>query len=287
MKISLKTILYIIPLLLSPLSFVYAGPNVVWSTELINNGQSITGTLTVSGIDQNGPVLNLFIFSDSDPDFNPHISHALLGVATNGSVPISIPSGGSMSYFLPVIVDAASYSGNFSPYEDQSQFQIYSVGQVAFVGSGSGGNGNGGSGGNGNGTGGGGTGGGGTGNGNGTGAGATATTTNDAVSTLGWPAQVIDNPLQVSDLNNFIVGLLNALIKIGIPIMTIFLVYSGLRLVMARGNEKELVDAKKNLLWVIIGAAILLGSWTIVKVLKGTFDEIDLAYITSLINHIV
>ncbi len=118
--------------------------------------------------------------------------------------------------------------------------------------------------------------------------GATATTTTDnTAGSLGWPAQVIDNPLQVSDLNNFIVGLLNALIKIGIPIMTVFLVYSGLRLVMARGNETELVDAKKNLLWVIIGAAILLGGWTIVKVLKGTFDEIDLVYITSLINHIV
>lgn len=128
----------------------------------------------------------------------------------------------------------------------------------------------------------------GNGTGNGTGSGGTATTTTDnTASTLGWPAQVIDNPLQVSDLNNFIVGLLNALIKIGIPIMTVFLVYSGLRLVMARGNETELVDAKKNLLWVIIGAAILLGSWTIVKVLKGTFDEIDLVYITSLINHIV
>ncbi len=117
--------------------------------------------------------------------------------------------------------------------------------------------------------------------------GTATTTTDNTASTLGWPAQVIDNPLQVSDLNNFIVGLLNALIKIGIPIMTVFLVYSGLRLVMARGNEKELVDAKKNLLWVIIGVAILLGGWTIVKVLKGTFDEIDLVYITSLINHIV
>ncbi len=109
----------------------------------------------------------------------------------------------------------------------------------------------------------------------------------NAASIAGWPQQVIDNPLQVSDLNNFVVGLLNALIKIGIPIMVVFLVYSGLRLVMARGNEKELEDAKKNLLWVIIGAAILLGGWTIVKVLKGTFDEIDLAYINSLINYFV
>lgn len=102
-----------------------------------------------------------------------------------------------------------------------------------------------------------------------------------------WPTQAIDNPLAVSDLNSFIVGLLNALLKIGIPVMTVFLVYSGLRLVIARGNEKELIDAKKNLLWVIIGSAILLGAWTLVRALKGTFDQIDLAYITSLIDYIV
>lgn len=103
----------------------------------------------------------------------------------------------------------------------------------------------------------------------------------------GWPQNVLPNNLAVSDLNSFIVGLLNALLKIGIPVLTVFLVYSGLRLVMARGNEKELADAKKNLLWVIIGGAVLLGAWTIVKVLKGTFDQIDLAFINSLINFIV
>jgi hypothetical protein len=107
------------------------------------------------------------------------------------------------------------------------------------------------------------------------------------VEEIAWPQGVIENPLAVSDLNSFIVGLLNALLKIGIPVLTIFLVYSGLRLVMARGNEKELEDAKKNLLWVIIGGVILLGSWTIVRILKGTFDEIDLALINSLISHIV
>ncbi|MEZ4114515.1 MAG: pilin [Candidatus Paceibacterota bacterium] len=71
------------------------------------------------------------------------------------------------------------------------------------------------------------------------------------------------------------------------PNFGIFLVYSGLRLVMARGNEKDLTDAKKNLLWVIIGGVILFGAWTLVKVLKGTFDEIDLVFINNLINFIV
>ncbi len=245
----------------------YAAPSIAWSTELVNTNGSITGTLTVSGVTPSSPPLAVILFSDSDAEFNPYISHAFLGAATNGNLPITIPSDGSLTHFLAVIVDTASYQGGFSPFTSAGQFQVYSVGQVATVGGGNNpptddGN-------------------------NPPGGGNNPPTNDDETQTgeaIGWPQQVIDNPLQVSDLNNFIIGLLNALLKIGIPVITLFLVYSGLRFVMARGNEKELASAKDNLLWVIIGIAILFGAWTIVKVLKGTFDEIDLAYVNTFIN---
>lgn len=289
MKSFLQKILFIAPLALLPFSFVYAGPNVVWSDELSIDGETITGYLTVGGIDSSTPPMNLFIFADGDNDFDPYTSYALLGLAQNGPISFQAPSNGATNFFLPVLVDEASFNGGFSPYGDQSQFQLFSVGQVAQISSAGGGGSTGGGGsGGGNNTGGGGAGGGWSSSGAGGGGGVTNDSgTENTANTLGWPEAVLDNPLQVSDLNSFIVGLLNALLKIGIPVMTVFLVYSGLRLVMARGNEKELGDAKKNLLWVIIGIAILLGAWTIVKILKGTFDEIDLAYINSLINHFV
>jgi hypothetical protein len=110
---------------------------------------------------------------------------------------------------------------------------------------------------------------------------------NDSTGSYEWPANVIPNTLSVEDINSFVVGLLNALLKIGIPILILFFVYSGLKFVMARGNEKELEEAKKNLLWVIIGGAILLGSWTIVKVLKGTIDQIEITSIYQIINYFV
>ncbi|MEZ4211082.1 MAG: pilin [Candidatus Paceibacterota bacterium] len=116
--------------------------------------------------------------------------------------------------------------------------------------------------------------------------GGNATDPNGTATTAGWPQAVFQNPLNVTDLNGFVIGLLNALLKIGIPVMVIFLVYSGLRLVMARGNEKELESAKTNLLWVVVGVLILLSAWTIVKVLKGTFDELNLVYVQTIINFI-
>lgn len=103
----------------------------------------------------------------------------------------------------------------------------------------------------------------------------------------GWPSDVIDNPLEVEDLNNFIANVLNAFLKIAIPILAVFLIYSGLKFVMARGNEKELETAKQNLLWTVIGGAILLGAWTIVRILKGTVDQLDITIINSLINYFV
>jgi len=102
-----------------------------------------------------------------------------------------------------------------------------------------------------------------------------------------WPQEVLKNPLKVDNLNNFIANVLSALIKIALPIIVLFLVYSGMRLVMARGNKEELASAKKNLLWVIIGVAIVLGSWTIVRVLKGTLDQIDISGIINIINYFV
>lgn len=273
MKLILQKFLFIIPLLFFPVYFVHAGPEAVWdNTPTVSNG-TLTGYINVTGVEAQMPPLMLIVFSDSDQDFSPYISYAVVGPAVNGQVSFQTPNDGVLTYFLPVIIDEASFAGGFSPYQAGGQFQIYSVGQVASTGGGTNPNPN------------------------------NPPDPNNpnpsdpnnpvpvddsqSLAINGWPVEVIDNPLQVSDLNNFVVGLLNALIKIGIPVMVVFLVYSGLRLVMARGNEKELEDAKKNLLWVIIGAAILLGGWTIVKVLKGTFDEIDLAYINSLINYFV
>ncbi|MDQ5901684.1 MAG: hypothetical protein QG580_399 [Patescibacteria group bacterium] len=267
-KIFLSLSLFIFP------SVVFAGPSIMWeNTPTIDQGV-ITGYLNISGIDSQTPPLTVLIFSDSDPEFNPYTSYANLSLAQNGPLTFQAPADGVLTYFLPVLVDGSLLNG-----QQLNPFASYTVGQVANISPAN--NNNGGFGGNqgGNPTGG--------GNQNPNSTNPNPTDNNNPQTSSGWPNEAIDNPLEVDNLNNFIANVLNAFLKIAIPILALFLIYSGLKFVIARGNEKELETAKQNLLWTVVGGTILLGAWTIVKILKGTVEELDITLINSLVNYFV
>lgn len=83
----------------------------------------------------------------------------------------------------------------------------------------------------------------------------------------------LDNPLGpdgVSNINDFIKTLLEGVLKIGIPIVALAVIYSGFLFVSARGNAEKLGTAKDSLMYTLIGAAILLGSWAIATLISNT-----------------
>ena len=83
----------------------------------------------------------------------------------------------------------------------------------------------------------------------------------------------ICNPLEgngVNTLPDLIQKILEGALKIGIPIVALAVIYSGFLFVAARGNSEKLTKAKDALLYTIIGAAILLGSWAIAKMIQVT-----------------
>ena len=80
----------------------------------------------------------------------------------------------------------------------------------------------------------------------------------------------ICNPIGESDLTSFIQKLLEGLLKIGIPIVALAVIYCGFLFVAARGNKESLTKAKDALLYTLIGAAILLGSWAIATLISNT-----------------
>ena len=83
----------------------------------------------------------------------------------------------------------------------------------------------------------------------------------------------IINPLAGNGVNSipeFIKVLLEGALKIGIPIVALAVIYSGFLFVAARGNSEKLTKAKDSLLYTLIGAAILLGSWAIAKMIQVT-----------------
>lgn len=86
----------------------------------------------------------------------------------------------------------------------------------------------------------------------------------------------INNPLgQDFDILDFLGKLFKNFVKIALPFLVLFTVYSGLLFVMARGNEEKLKEAKEHFLYVIIGATIVLGSWTLAKLLAGTVEQFE------------
>ena len=83
---------------------------------------------------------------------------------------------------------------------------------------------------------------------------------------------MINNPLgnNINSIPSFVQTLLGGILQIGIPIVALAIIYSGFLFVFARGNSEKLSKAKDALLYTLIGAAILLGSWAIAQMISAT-----------------
>lgn len=103
-----------------------------------------------------------------------------------------------------------------------------------------------------------------------------AGTTDNQQSTIDTcdPALTLCNPIKVSTFADFIATVLNIVFVVGVPIVAFFLIYSGFLFVIARGNEEALATAKRNFLFTVIGAALLLGAWVLANAIAGTVDAL-------------
>lgn len=80
----------------------------------------------------------------------------------------------------------------------------------------------------------------------------------------------ICNPIPYNTLNAFIKVLLEGVLKIGIPIVALAVIYCGFLFVQAQGKPEDITRAKDALMYTLIGAAILLGSWAIATLISNT-----------------
>lgn len=83
-----------------------------------------------------------------------------------------------------------------------------------------------------------------------------------------------DNPLGDVTLIGFLDRLLDLFIYIAFPIIVLFIIWAGFQLVTAGGNEKQLSDAKKMILWTLVGAAIVLGAKVISVAINSTVTDL-------------
>ncbi len=84
----------------------------------------------------------------------------------------------------------------------------------------------------------------------------------------------LENPLRYADIPQFVAGALRVMVMIALPIISLFIVYSGFLFVSARGNESKLSEAKSNFMYVILGAILILGAWVLATLIGGTVTQL-------------
>lgn len=71
-------------------------------------------------------------------------------------------------------------------------------------------------------------------------------------------------------LQDFIYLLIEIMQLIGIPVLVMFIIYSGFLIVTAGGNEEQVTKGKFWVLWTLVGATIILGAKVIADFVYGT-----------------
>lgn len=89
----------------------------------------------------------------------------------------------------------------------------------------------------------------------------------------------IDNPISVNSIPDLVQKILEGLIKIGIPLLVVMIVYSGFLYLFARGEPGKISAAHDMLKYTLIGGAILLGAWALAQLIHTTLIEITASII--------
>ncbi len=86
----------------------------------------------------------------------------------------------------------------------------------------------------------------------------------------------LENPFsRGNNLYDFLKALVvDIIIPLGGVIVVMAVIYSGFLFVTAQGNEEQLKRAKRAFTYTAIGAAILLGAWTIALVIENTIGAV-------------
>lgn len=85
----------------------------------------------------------------------------------------------------------------------------------------------------------------------------------------------LENPLEASNLQEFLGDLVEALVVLSIPVIVFFIIYAGFTFVTSGGDTSKIEKAKKTALYTMIGAAVILGASLIAGILEGTYESIN------------
>ncbi|OGG85708.1 hypothetical protein A2392_02820 [Candidatus Kaiserbacteria bacterium RIFOXYB1_FULL_46_14] len=82
----------------------------------------------------------------------------------------------------------------------------------------------------------------------------------------------LQNPLKSTDLVSLLNEILKVIMIFAVPLIVFMIIYAGFLFVMDRGSNKTLEQAKRALLYAVIGGVIILGAQALLAVIQGTVD---------------
>ena len=86
-------------------------------------------------------------------------------------------------------------------------------------------------------------------------------------------ASTYNNPVTyggISTIPEFLLALVDLVFLVGVPIIVLFIIYSGFLFVTAGDNEAQTKKARFVFMWTMVGAVILLGAKAIALAIKNT-----------------
>lgn len=106
--------------------------------------------------------------------------------------------------------------------------------------------------------------------------GGTAPTLSECSSGSAGISVKLANPLGngIDNLPKLVEALLDIVLTVGVPLIALAIIYSGYLFVAAQGNPEALKKAKSTLVYVVIGAAILLAAYAISEAIVGSIEAI-------------
>ena len=84
----------------------------------------------------------------------------------------------------------------------------------------------------------------------------------------------LKNPLAVATMEEFLIKVLQAVQMVLYPIIVIAVMYAGFLFITAQGNVAKITKAKQALMWVLIGAGIILGAEIIARAVQETITNL-------------
>ncbi len=79
---------------------------------------------------------------------------------------------------------------------------------------------------------------------------------------------------EITSIPQFLLALVDMAFLIAMPIIVVFLVYSGFLFLTAGDNESNTTKAKKVFLWCLVGATIAIGAKVLAAVIQATITDV-------------